>query len=40
VPFRPPAVVRSWYPNPVWWDDELASRVEQSSAPARGRSRR
>jgi pimeloyl-ACP methyl ester carboxylesterase len=29
-PFRPPALLSSWYPEPAWWTEELASRVEKS----------
>ena len=29
-PFRPPALLASWYPQPIWWDADLASQVEMS----------
>ena len=36
-PFRPPAMLISWYPKPAWWDAEMASRVKQSFKRSRSR---
>jgi pimeloyl-ACP methyl ester carboxylesterase len=39
APFRPPALLASWYPPPAWWDAGMASQVETLMQPSASGSR-